>query len=134
MRNISTIILIKDNGDALLQLRDNVPHITNPNIWTFPGGCKEDEEDFYVAAIRELKEETGYISKKLKFLGKHFIKQSDLTNETIYFFMDIYDGVQKISCYEGQKMEFTSRNEADTKNLSNFLIKFWDKAIKEINK
>ena len=39
-----TTLLLKKSGDVLLQLRDNIPDIVEPNTWTFPGGHKEKGE------------------------------------------------------------------------------------------
>ena len=44
-------------GKYLLMLRDDFPHIKNPNTWSILGGITEEEETPEESLIRELKEE-----------------------------------------------------------------------------
>lgn len=57
--DVSAVILVRPNGEMLLQLRDdgNGRKIAYPCYWCFPGGRKEKNEDYLRAASRELKEE-----------------------------------------------------------------------------
>lgn len=77
MKIVCTIVLMKKNGDVLLQLRDDIPNIDEPNTWTFPGGHREKGEKIKNAALRELEEETGYISQKITYLGKYIYKSNN---------------------------------------------------------
>lgn len=54
-----TVALIKPSGKILLQLRDdgNGKKIDYPNMWVFPGGSREGEEEYVETAVREMKEE-----------------------------------------------------------------------------
>ncbi|TSC96828.1 MAG: hypothetical protein Athens071426_136 [Parcubacteria group bacterium Athens0714_26] len=54
-----TVVLIKPSRKILLQLRDdgNGKKIDYPNMWTFPGGSREGEEEYVETAAREMKEE-----------------------------------------------------------------------------
>lgn len=54
-----TFLIIRPDGKILMQKRDNGrdKKILYPNMWTFPGGFKEDEESHIQAIIREIKEE-----------------------------------------------------------------------------
>ena len=36
---VAGIVLLRDDGAALLQLRDDEPSIQDPGIWAVPGGC-----------------------------------------------------------------------------------------------
>ena len=109
----AAIILVKD-GKALLMLRDNNPNISYPNHWGFAGGGKVDKgETFLQAAQRELKEETGYISKSPKPLMTSTYILPDGRNVRTKRFFELYDGIQKLNCYEGQKIEFLSTEEID---------------------
>lgn len=109
----AAIILIKD-GKALLQLRDDNPKITYPNHWGFAGGGSLDEGETYIqAAQRELKEEVGYVSKNpTLFMTKTYQLPDGRTVKTKRYFED-YDGVQELTCNEGQKIEFLSPDEID---------------------
>ncbi|MFA7301655.1 MAG: NUDIX domain-containing protein [Candidatus Shapirobacteria bacterium] len=105
-----SIILIKDNK-VLMQLRDNKKGIFYPNYWCIPGGKLEKGENSETAIIRELKEETGYISTK----PFHFYTDTYKTKDGLIIRRNIYvekhDGKQQISCFEGQKMEFKTVDE-----------------------
>ena len=105
-----SIILIKDSK-VLMQLRDNKKGIFYPNHWCIPGGKLEKDENSETAIVRELKEETGYVLTK----PFHFYTDTYKTNDDITIrrniFIEIYDGKQHISSFEGQKMEFKSVDE-----------------------
>lgn len=107
MLSFSSVILIKKNGDALLQKRDNIKKIAYPNFWSFPGGTIEKKETAKNGAKRELFEETGYLTKKLKFF-KNFYDFHRGRKNKIVFFWDYYDNSTIINCFEGQKLEFIS--------------------------
>lgn len=63
--------IIVRRGDTFLmgKRRDN-------GRWTLPGGHVAPKESHHQGAVRELKEETGLESKKLKFLGARFVEPS----------------------------------------------------------
>lgn len=112
----ANVVLIKD-GSALMQLRDDKPGLPFANLWSVPGGEIDGTESPKEAAIREFKEETDYKLKNPIFFKEcvyEFIKGSP----KVTFFYEKYDGQQKISCFEGQKMEFKSLEEL--KNLKSF--------------
>jgi mutator protein MutT len=56
-------VLLNDNSEILMQLRDeNSPKY--PNTWVFPGGKKDDGEEYIDTVIREVKEEYCITLKK----------------------------------------------------------------------
>ena len=65
---VGILLIRKKDQAALLQLRDNKKSITYPNRWGSPGGHVNKGESYLECAKRELLEETGYLSKKLKYL------------------------------------------------------------------
>jgi mutator protein MutT len=103
-RVVSGIILLNKDS-VLLQLRSKDSKAF-PNHYCVPGGKLEIGESVKEAAIRELNEETGYISSDPEFfsIDKHLIL-GDLTIDQ-HLFYDIYDNKQEIKCFEGQKVEF----------------------------
>jgi 8-oxo-dGTP pyrophosphatase MutT (NUDIX family) len=36
------VVLLREDGAALLQHRDDIPGIADPGLWVFPGGHRED--------------------------------------------------------------------------------------------
>ena len=54
---IAIILLENGQGHIALQLRDNFPHIANPDKWGIFGGSVEAGEDPQTAALREIEEE-----------------------------------------------------------------------------
>jgi mutator protein MutT len=52
----ATFIIIKDLNEILMQLRDNNSK-RYPNMWCFPGGTIEPNENEIETVIREIKEE-----------------------------------------------------------------------------
>ncbi len=114
----SAAIILIFEGKALLQLRDDSPNISYPNTWGFAGGGHMDEgETFLLAAQRELKEETGYVSKNpIEFMTTEYTLPNGTHVKAVRFY-EHYDGMQKLNCYEGQKITFASPEEIDTMNM-----------------
>ncbi|MEA5471324.1 NUDIX hydrolase [Spirulina sp. 06S082] len=54
------IAILYQNGNFLMQLRDNVPNIAAPGCWGFFGGHLDPGETPEVALVRELIEEISY--------------------------------------------------------------------------
>jgi 8-oxo-dGTP pyrophosphatase MutT (NUDIX family) len=67
-RDVCGVILLRPDGQALMQLRDAIPTITDPGMWVFPGGHCDAEEDHETCARREVFEETRYRCSDLRHL------------------------------------------------------------------
>ncbi|MFG2490795.1 NUDIX domain-containing protein [Streptomyces caniferus] len=52
-------MLLNDNGEYLLHLRDNIPGICHPGTWSMVGGHREGDETLEETIARELREEAG---------------------------------------------------------------------------
>ena len=58
MRQVVGVVLLRDDGAALLQHRDDISTISDPGLWVFPGGHLESGETPQDGAVREVEEET----------------------------------------------------------------------------
>lgn len=114
----SAAIILIFEGKALLQLRDDSQKISYPNHWGFAGGGQlEEGESFLMAAQRELKEETGYISKiPIELMSAEYELPNGIKVKAVRFF-EVYDGVQELNCYEGQKIKFLTSEEIDDERM-----------------
>jgi len=125
---VVSVIFVSGNK-VLMQLRDNKPGIFCPGYWCIPGGSVE-EEDIKTAAIREFKEETGYQLRNPKLFWIEYYRVTTERVVKAYRFFDIYDNLQPISCFEGQKMKFLTLKEIAGLKLVPGQIEAIKKAIK----
>ena len=100
------VILLNDIGQVLMQLRDDIPTIADPGCWVNPGGVLEPGEMPEDGARRELFEETGYRAGPLMLAHERTLRRTEGYNEYQYYFVGRYDGVQPLTCYEGQELRF----------------------------
>lgn len=72
-REGTSAILIGTDGRLLLQLRDDLPHISDPGKLGFFGGQREDGESFLDCVVREVHEEIGYYlsPERFEFIGRY---------------------------------------------------------------
>jgi 8-oxo-dGTP pyrophosphatase MutT (NUDIX family) len=125
---VAAVYLLRDDGAALLQHRDDKPGISHPGLWTPPGGHCEDGESPEECARRELHEETGYLCDGLRWLRTlRSPGASDAVELTVFW--GRYDGVQRVTCYEGQDLRFLSRATADALAIPRYLLELWDAAL-----
>ena len=102
------VTLIRKDGAALAQLRDDKPNIPSPNEWGMLGGRKEvADRNGRFAAVRELFEETNYICEPgdLILISRDEFN-TDKGRVVREFYCALYDNIQDISCNEGQKICF----------------------------
>ena len=100
------VVLVNETGQVLMQLRDDIPTIADPGCWVNPGGVLEPGEAPEDGARRELLEETGYAMGRLVFAYERVLARSEGYAERQYYFLGRYDGVQPLTCYEGQELRF----------------------------
>jgi 8-oxo-dGTP diphosphatase len=116
-RQSAGIVLIRQDGAVLLQLRDTKEEVVFPDYWCLPGGKIEIGENPEQAARRELKEETGYEVGELRKLTQETYFLPDGEKITRFIFWAKYNGAQIIQCSKGQKMEFLKPDEFNGKNI-----------------
>jgi 8-oxo-dGTP diphosphatase len=127
LEQVVGVVLLREDGAALLQLRDNIPDIPDPGIWVMPGGHVLPHEIFREAAVREFEEETCYRCANLRPLVRYQGSELGYTrNLRLIFFWDNYDGRQTIACREGQALKFIPRAEAENLHRRDYLTRVWD--------
>jgi 8-oxo-dGTP diphosphatase len=126
--DVALVILLRADGAALLQHRDNIPGLPHAGLWAPPGGHREPGESLEECARREFLEETAYRLDTLHPLlqvrdaGEHHAVSLTL-------FWSQYDGVQQPICREGQNLAFHGREAAGTLGVPPYLIEAWDAAL-----
>jgi 8-oxo-dGTP pyrophosphatase MutT (NUDIX family) len=124
------VVLLREDGAALLQLRDDRSGIQDPGIWVFPGGHLEEGESLKAGAQREFLEETAYHCERMHPLVRFVAEDIGHTGGyPVAFFWSRFDGVQAFTCLEGQQLRFITRREAEALPKRDYLLKVWDMAI-----
>jgi 8-oxo-dGTP diphosphatase len=108
------VVLVNERGEILLQLRDAIPTITDPGRWAVPGGGQDPGESLDETARRELLEETEYILGKLELVFERDLDRGSGIIEHQAYFLATYDGVQKLVCHEGQRLEFIAPDRLES--------------------
>ena len=118
------VVLLRDDGAALLQHRDNISTISDPGLWVFPGGHLKWGETPREGAAREMEEETCYRCQNLRLLVRLPIEEG-----TLLFFWENYDGRQRVACREGQGLEFIDRGKVESLPKQPYLTNVFDLAL-----
>jgi len=118
------VVLLRDDGAALLQHRDDISTISDPGLWVFPGGHVEWGETPRECAAREMEEETCYRCHNLRPLIRLAIEGG-----TLLFFWENYDGRQPVACREGQDLEFIDRRTVESLPKQSYLTNVFDLAL-----
>ena len=127
------VVLLRHDGAALLQLRDEKPEIIDPGLWVFPGGHAEAGESAKHAAFREFREETLYECRALRPLGTYSASELGYEGEySMSFFFDTFDGMQEYRCCEGQDLRFVARDAVAGLPRRDYLTRIWDAALASV--
>jgi 8-oxo-dGTP pyrophosphatase MutT (NUDIX family) len=124
VRQVVGVVLLRDDGAALLQHRDNISTISDPGLWVFPGGHLEGSETSHDGAAREMEEETGYRCHDLRPLTRFAVEDGELS-----FFWENYDGRQQVACREGQGLGFVDRQKVESLPKRSYLTGVFDLAL-----
>lgn len=90
IRNAAKCYLIKN--DEVLAIKYNTDNI-KAGYYDIPGGKIENDENAELAAIRELKEETGVTAKNLKYKGKMRVEYPDRIYIFDVFLSNEFEGI-----------------------------------------
>ena len=124
---IGGVILLRQDGSALLQQRDDKAGLTRAAQWVMPGGHCERGEMAEVCARREFLEETAYDCNDLFWLAT-FVDHED-SDAHCSMFWAWYDERQEVRCLEGQALKFVPRAQALAYEMPVILIDLWDMAL-----
>lgn len=128
LRQVVGVVLLRGDGAALLQHRDDIETISDPGLWVFPGGHVEPGEAPDAGAAREFEEETCYRCAQLRLLTKFPVPEGEL-----FFFWEKYDGRQPVACREGQAVQFVARDQVEDLPRRNYLTRIWDLGLAAAN-
>ena len=131
LRQVAAVMLLRADGAALLQHRDDKPGLPHAGRWVPPGGHCDPGEPAEACARREFAEEAAYtlgddLHYLMRFVDDHIegVPPSWLT-----VFWARYDGVQQPVCLEGQNLEFIERDRARELRVPEYLVNVWDAAL-----
>lgn len=126
---VTGILLLRYDGAALLQHRDDKPGLSHAGMWAPPGGHAEPGESMLECARRELREETEYDCADLRFLMSFDATVEAEPAQQLTIFWGWYDGTQPVACHEGQALAFIGRSDATNYPIPAFVIEIWDAAL-----
>lgn len=98
------IAILQYQDKFLMQLRDDIPTIVHPGVWTMFGGHLEAGENPEIGICRELQEEIGYIPKKISFFRSYLGDQ--VQRYVFYGVLDV--GLDQLELNEGWDMDLLS--------------------------
>ena len=106
---VSVCVLAKKNKFLITQ---RPPHKSYPLLWEFPGGKVEKNENFYDAAIRELKEELNISINQSNLILIDTVSHSYVKNHIIMMHVFLVkQWKNKICANEKQKMLWITKKD-----------------------
>ena len=129
---LASVGIIQRKGKVLLTKRSNV--VVEKNKWCLPGGNIKKWETAKNAAIREIREETGFNVKKIKFLFYHdeFVKKLNLHVLVLVFSVEV-EGKEKPN-WEVNEQGWFTRREIEKLNFAFTHKKILNKFFRMKNK
>lgn len=127
---VGGVVLLREDGAALMQLRDNKPNLNAAGQWVFPGGHCEEQEGCCDCARREFLEETGYDCAELKLVTEFGYTSPEAGQKYWFsFWWSRYDGYTPVYCYEGQEVRFIRPDEIAVGLMPEFIVPVWELAL-----
>lgn len=77
---------MSSDGRLLMQLRDNLPHVSDPGKISLFGGRREGDESFLECVVREIHEEIGYYlpPERFELIGRYPGPDHSTPNGTLH--------------------------------------------------
>ena len=121
MQNVAKAILL-ERDNLVLQLRDNIPFIETPGMWSLFGGLIEKNEDPKAAMLREIEEELCIKVKNISFLWDCIYCREN-GNEVLHkiYEADITSLWGKHQLMEGQAAESFDYDQLKTLSIPPFI-------------
>ncbi|MBD2176195.1 NUDIX domain-containing protein [Pseudanabaena sp. FACHB-1998] len=101
------IAILQHQDKFLMQLRDDIPTIVHPGVWTMFGGHLELGENPEICIQRELKEEINYVPEPISLFRSYSGDQ--VIRHVFYGRLDV--GIDMLELCEGWDMDFLSEEE-----------------------
>lgn len=108
------ILLINNNGELLMLLRDNIPTIPFPDMWDLPGGQVEPGEIPEETLKRELMEEMDLELADIKLFKVY--ESNDLIDSVFWTRIDL--NPDEIDLKEGQRLAYFTRDQLSQMTLA----------------
>ncbi|MFT4310207.1 MAG: NUDIX domain-containing protein [Candidatus Woesearchaeota archaeon] len=107
-----SLLIVNNNQEVLLQMRDNIPHILFPNMFSTFGGRIEQGETPQQAILREIEEELALCIQEPELYKVLHYNMHDI-HFTDYIFV-LYEHLSILKVYEGQYAQYVSKQEIGT--------------------
>jgi len=108
------MILVNPEGKIFLLHRDDIPHISVPNKWSFVGGALDEGETPKEGAIRETKEEIDFDAEDVTL----FKEYDDPGIKRYVYAAKIDKKISELNLTEGDDMNFFTVEEALKMDIS----------------
>lgn len=127
VKEASKIIILNEEKEILLQLRDEKKDIPFPGYWDFFGGKIERGENPLETIKREAYEEINVVPRNIIFLGKIYVPKNNLSQESCNNFMFrgyINQTAENIDFSEGQGVRYFGLKELKGIKFVHFWLDF----------
>lgn len=93
MKKIKVVAAIIENDEKEILCALRSPSMSIPNVWEFPGGKVEKEEDIFAALKREIAEELNCTIKNLQLFHENIHNYETFTIQLIAIKCKVTEGV-----------------------------------------